>query len=102
MTCLMDSIAPELGKPPSKLYPHNLTGNLEGALRSSNAQYEPSYILNRIVVRLLEALPSDSGWEVFSLDYVIDEPLNIVVHSEAVTKYRIVFHMLWRLKRTVS
>ena len=31
-----------------------MTGVLEGALRSSNAQYEPSFVLDRIGVRLLE------------------------------------------------
>ena len=35
-------------------YRHNLTGVLEGALRSSNAQFEPSFVLDRIGVRLLE------------------------------------------------
>jgi gamma-tubulin complex component 3 len=50
-------------------------------------------------VRLLEPSPGDSGWEVFSLDYAIDPPLAAVIHAEAISKYRIAFHMLWRLKR---
>lgn len=57
------------------------TGMLEGALRSSNAQYDPSDILERIGVRLLESTPGDTGWEVFSLDYKIDMPINAVVSS---------------------
>jgi gamma-tubulin complex component 3 len=52
-----------------------------------------------IGVRLLEASPGDSGWEVFSLDYIVDAPLNAVVHLEAMSRYRIAFQMLWRLKR---
>ena len=79
VTCLMDSVGPELQKSPSKLHRHNLTGHLEGALRSSNAQFEPTYILNRVSVRLLEAAPGDTGWEVFTLDYAIDAPLIAVV-----------------------
>jgi hypothetical protein len=51
VTCLMDAVGPELQKPPSKLYRHNLTGILEGALRASNAQYEESYVINRVQVR---------------------------------------------------
>ena len=35
----------------------------------------------------------------FSLDYAVDVPLNAVVHSDAMSKYRTAFHMLWRLKR---
>ena len=75
----MDNVGNELKKRANQLYRHNLTGMLEGALRSSNAQFEPSFILDRIGVRLLEASPGDSGWEVFSLDYAIDTPLNAVV-----------------------
>jgi gamma-tubulin complex component 3 len=83
----------------NQLFRHNLTGLLDGALRSCNAQFEPPYVLERLGVRLLEPSPGDSGWEVFSLDYAIDPPLAAVIHAEAISKYRIAFHMLWRLKR---
>jgi gamma-tubulin complex component 3 len=99
VTCLMDEIGPELRKRATQLYRHNLSGMLEGALRSSNAQFEPSYVLDRIGVRLLEPSTGDTGWEVFSLDYAVDAPLTAVVHTEAINKYRVAFHMLWRLKR---
>jgi gamma-tubulin complex component 3 len=89
----------ELKKRANQLYRHNLTGLLEGALRSSNAQYEPAFILDRIGIRLLEAQPGDTGWEVFSLDYAVDFPLSAIVHANALTKYHAMFHMLWRLKR---
>jgi len=36
---------------------------------------------------------------VFSLDYAMDAPLNAVVHADAMARYRVAFHMLWRLKR---
>ena len=81
VTCLMDTVAPELQKAASKLYRHNLTGMLEGALRSSNAQFEPSYVLNRVVVRLLDGAQGDTGWEIFTLDYAVDMPLNAVVST---------------------
>lgn len=99
VTCLMDMVGPELKKRANQLYRHNLTGMLEGALRSSNSQFEPAFIIDRVGVRLLEASPGDSGWEVFSLDYAIDIPLNAVVDSESISRYRTAFHMLWRLKR---
>lgn len=78
VTCLMDGVGPELKRRANQLFRHNLTGILEGALRASNAQFEPSYVLDRIGIRLLEASPGDSGWEIFSLDYSIDAPLNAV------------------------
>lgn len=99
VTCLMDTVGGELKRRANQLFRHNLTGLLDGALRSCNAQYEPAYVLDRLGVRLLEPSPGDSGWEVFSLDYAIDPPLAAVIHSEAISKYRIAFHMLWRLKR---
>ena len=99
VTGLMDGVGPELKKRASNLFRHNLTGILEGAIRASNAQFEPNYVTDRLGVRLLEAAPGDSGWEIFSLDYTVDVPLNAIVDAEAMSKYRIAFHMLWRLKR---
>jgi len=96
---LMDSVGPELRKRASQLYRHNLTGMLEGALRSTNAQYMPPAVLDRLGVKLLEASPGDTGWEVFTLDYLIEPPLSAVVHASAMRQYRTAFHMLWRLKR---
>jgi hypothetical protein len=123
ITCLMDNIGPELKKRSSQLFRHNLLSLLETSIRSSNIQYEPPYVVDRITIRLLETtLPTtnagvarasasnasvtsvsstviDSGWDIFSLDYIIDIPLNAIVHIDAMMKYRIAFHMLWRLKR---
>lgn len=99
VTCLMDSVSPELKKRATQIYRHNLTGILEGSLRSCNAQYEPSYVLDKITVRLLEPSPGDTGWEIFSLDYAVDAPLTALIHDDAQATYRTAFHMLWRLKR---
>ena len=43
-----------LSKPANTLFRHNLTGILETAVRSSNAQYDDPEVLNRLDVRLLE------------------------------------------------
>jgi hypothetical protein len=48
VTCLMDSVGPELKKRANQQYRHNLTGLLEGALRASNAQYEQPWVLDRV------------------------------------------------------
>ena len=96
---LMDTIGPELKKRATLLYRHNLTGMLEGSLRSSNAQFLASDVLDRVGVKLLQASPGDSGWEVFTLDYMIEPPLTAIVHKQAMVLYRTAFHMLWRLKR---
>lgn len=60
---------------------HLLISQLDGSLRASNAQFEPPYVLNRINVRLLTPNPGETGWEIFTLEYFIDTPLNAVVSS---------------------
>lgn len=70
--------SPELDKPATNLYPHNLSSLLETAVAASNAQYEEPDILKRLDVRLLEISPGDLGWDVFSLDYHVDGPIGTV------------------------
>lgn len=68
----------ELSKPANELYRHNLSGPVEAAVRASNAQFEDPDVLARLDFRLLEINPGDRGWDVFSLDYHVDPPLNTV------------------------
>ena len=42
--CLMDLLVPELAKPATKIYRHNLVSALDQAIRASNAQYEPAEV----------------------------------------------------------
>ena len=72
------SLSPDLSKPASTLYLHNLTGTLEAAIRATNAQYEPTDILHRLDVRMLDLSPGDRGWDVFSLHYHVDGPIGTV------------------------
>ena len=69
---------PELSKPATMLYLHNLTGTLETAIRATNAQFEAIDILNRLDVRMLDLSPGDHGWDVFSLHYHVDGPISTV------------------------
>lgn len=72
---------------------------LETAVRASNAYYLDSEFLDRLDVRLLEASPGDSGWDIFSLDYKINAPINTILTPEVIKGYLKVFNLLWRLKR---
>ncbi len=45
-------------------------------------------------------MDKDSGWEVFSLDYHVDEPIKTVFTQDAMNHYLTMFNFLWRLKRT--
>ncbi|CAG8733732.1 5679_t:CDS:2, partial [Racocetra fulgida] len=88
-----------LSKPANTLYRHNLTGTLEAAIRASNAQYDDPDILRRLDVRLLESSFGEAGWDVFSLDYHVDSPINTIFTPHAMQQYLQLFNFLWRLKR---
>ncbi|CAN0563381.1 unnamed protein product [Rangifer tarandus platyrhynchus] len=96
---LMDLLKPELARPATTLYQHNLTGILETAVRATNAQFDSPEILKRLDVRLLEISPGDTGWDVFSLDYHVDGPIATVFTRECMSHYLRVFNFLWRAKR---
>ncbi|XP_064185938.1 gamma-tubulin complex component 3 isoform X1 [Anguilla rostrata] len=96
---LMDLLKPELARPATTLYQHNLTGILETAIRATNAQFDSPEILKRLDVRLLEVSPGDTGWDVFSLDYHVDGPIATVFTRECMSHYLRVFNFLWRAKR---
>lgn len=96
---LMEILSPELDKPATNLYPHNLSSLLETAVAASNAQYEEPDILKRLDVRLLEISPGDLGWDVFSLDYHVDGPIGTVFTAECIRQYLMLFNALWKDKR---
>lgn len=96
---LMESIAPHLDLPANSLYRHQLTGHLDAAVRASNAQFEPQHVLDRIDARLLELSHGDIGWEVFTLEYKVSAPADVVVTSYANRQYLKVFNFLWKIKR---
>jgi gamma-tubulin complex component 3 len=51
---LMDCLGNALSKHANSIYRHNLTGTLETAIRSSNAQFECEDVLKHLDVRLLQ------------------------------------------------
>ena len=96
---LMELLDEELSLPATSLYPHNLAGILETAIRATNAQFEDQEILDRLDVRLLPVQDGDSGWDVFSLDYKVSGPISAVFGQKALTRYLMLFNSLWRAKR---
>jgi len=96
---LLDLLENELSQPATQLYPHNLAGILETAIRGTNTQFEQQEILERLDVRLLEIQPGDTGWDVFSLDYKVVGPIGVVFTPDTMTQYLMLFNTLWRAKR---
>ena len=101
MAYLMDLLAEELGEQASKIYRHTLMGFLETAIRSSNAQYHGQEFLNRLDIKLLEASPGDRGWEIFQLDYRLNDvsALSTIFSEEVMVVFQKINNFLWKLKR---
>ncbi|KAI0824783.1 gamma-tubulin complex DGRIP91/SPC98 component [Trametes gibbosa] len=96
---LMDTLGPSLSRPANTLYRHNLTATLESALRSSNAQNDAPDILRRLDARMLEYSHGEIGWDVFTLEYKVDAPIDTVLDPTAMMKYLKLFNHLWKVKR---
>ena len=96
---LMESLAPNLDRPANTQYRHTLTAQLEHAVRNSNAQHEPADVLGRLDSRMLELSHGEIGWDVFTLEYKVGPPVDVVVTPAAARQYLRVFNFLWRVKR---
>lgn len=97
---LVESVAPSLDKPAAQLFRHHLTATLETAIRGSNAQHDSEDVLRSLDARMLELGHGDIGWDVFTLDYRVEQPLDTVILDRAsMTEYLRVFNFLWRIKR---
>lgn len=99
ISLLMESLATHLELPANSQYRHTLTAQLEHAIRNSNAQHESADVLRRLDARMLELSHGEIGWDVFTLEYRIDSPLDVIVTPWASKQYLKVFNFLWRVKR---
>ena len=96
---LMESLAANLDRPAGSQYRHTLTAQLDHAIRGSSASYDSAEVRQRLDARLLELSHGDIGWDVFTLEYKIDPPVDVVITGWASKQYLKVFNFLWRTKR---
>ncbi|XP_075473713.1 gamma-tubulin complex component 3-like [Primulina tabacum] len=96
---LMDIVGPELSEPANTISSFKLAGNLESAIRSSNAQYDDRDMLDRLRVKMMPHNTGDRGWDVFSLEYDARVPLNTVFTESVMSRYLRIFNFLWKLRR---
>lgn len=50
-------------------------------------------------MKLLEASTGDFGWNIFSLDYIVDAPISTILTKPIMEKYLRIFNHLFRVKR---
>ena len=96
---LMESLSSNLDNPAGSQYRHTLTAQLEHAIRGSNAQFDSQDVLRRLDARLVELSHGDVGWDVFTLEYKVDAPVDVVITPWASKQYLVIFNLLWRVKR---
>ncbi|KAJ7095432.1 gamma-tubulin complex, component 3, partial [Mycena belliarum] len=96
---LMEALGPSLTRPANALFRHNLTATLETAIQSSNAQNDPPDVLRRLDARMLEYSHGEIGWDVFTLEYKVDAPIDTVLDPNSMDKYLKLFNHLWKMKR---
>lgn len=96
---LMESLSSNLDNPAGSQYRHTLTAQLEHAIRGSNAQYDSPDVLRRLDARLVELSHGDVGWDVFTLEYKVDAPVDVIITPWASKQYLVIFNLLWRVKR---
>lgn len=97
--CLIELLNDELAEQAQRINKHNLVSTLESAIRSSNAQNHDPEFLNRLGVCLAAGRDADIGWDLFSLEYRTDKPLNTIFTSAAMNQYQALFRFLWKIKR---
>ncbi|KAG9127000.1 Microtubule-nucleating Tub4p (gamma-tubulin) complex component [Ceratobasidium sp. 392] len=78
---------------------HNLTATLDTAIERSNARFDSPDVIRRLDARMLEYSHGEIGWDVFSLEYKVDAPLDTVLDPDSMRKYMTLFQHLWQMRR---
>lgn len=93
------SSRPSLSRPANTLYRHSLTATLETAIRGSTSSTDDEEVLGRLDARMLEYEHGELGWDVFTLEYKVDAPVDIILDRRSMALYSKLFSHLWRIKR---
>lgn len=96
---LMEQMIGILGEKAGKIYKHTLRTILENAIRNSNFQYEDEEFLSSFDINLQDPSQLDIGWDVFTLDYIVNPPLSTIVSLWCSENYSRLFKFLFSVKR---
>jgi len=99
---LLLEIREEMGKSAAMIKVHDIQSKLESAMLQSNALYHDNDIRQRLKVKLLTASSGDIGWNVFTLHYHVELPINIIFNESVMKKYQRVFVFLMKIKLAKS
>ncbi|AEY99160.1 FAGR338Cp [Eremothecium gossypii FDAG1] len=96
-----------LMEPVHQLQSYQLTKCLQESVQRSSLRnylnkHDNNVIINKLDARLLESGHGSVGWDVFTLDYLVDLPLSIVLNVNRPGRkkeYLRIFNFLWRIKK---
>ncbi|CDF91502.1 related to Spindle pole body component SPC98 [Zygosaccharomyces bailii ISA1307] len=96
-----------LGMPSASLSGHRLTRLLQEAVQQSSLsnllnKIDENHVVNGLDARILDLGHGSLGWDVFTLDYVVDTPLSVVLNVNrdgGKKEYLRIFNLLWRFKK---
>ncbi|KAH8344701.1 hypothetical protein KR067_003887, partial [Drosophila pandora] len=97
VSILIENMKDELERKGTDIYAHDLSAMLDAALRCTNAQYDDPEILNHLDVVVQTPFPGDCGWDIISLQYIVQGPLATMLEPTMPT-YKALFKPLWRMK----
>ncbi|EDW27734.1 GL19849 [Drosophila persimilis] len=97
VSIFIEHMKDELEKPGTEIFAHDLSAMLDTALRCTNAQYDDPEILNHLDVVAQPPFLGDTGWDIVSLQYVVQGPLATMLEPTMST-YKALFKPLWRMK----
>ncbi|KAL4468693.1 hypothetical protein ABPG74_005196 [Tetrahymena malaccensis] len=94
---LMEVLSEQLSKNANEIHRHNLLSILDGVIKGNNNAFQESS--QRLDIKLLEASPGDKGWDIFTLDYNVDSPIDTILSPSVMRNYLKIFNFLWRVRR---
>jgi gamma-tubulin complex component 3 len=102
INALLEPMQDVLESAATKIFKHNLISLLDSTKgQSSFSGYNKDY-LDRVGIFLFDPSIGFRGWDIFSLNYEIEAPLNTVFDVESMRFYHEFFNMVWRIKNLIS
>ncbi|EDO18584.1 hypothetical protein Kpol_1048p14 [Vanderwaltozyma polyspora DSM 70294] len=104
---LIERASDVLSAPSESLSSYELTRFLQEAVQNSSFrnwlnQGDRNFVINGLDARVLDLGHGSIGWDVFTLDYIIEPPLSIVLNvnrQNSKKEYLRIFNFLWRFKK---
>jgi len=102
---LLTKMGPMLDKPAQEVYFHNIMPLFDDEVRKANLHppgTQASDILGRLGIKLLEASPGDTGWDVVCADFQCPPLLQYLFPPELTLCLMRLWHHLFKLKRNLA